>query len=43
MQDERGGAQHPLGEQSSAASAVGEEGLGSAQLYGKSIFDLGSF
>lgn len=28
VQDECGGAQHPLGEQSSAGSAVGEEGLG---------------
>lgn len=42
VQDERGGARCPLGEQSSAGSAVGEGGLGNAQLYRRSIFDLGS-
>lgn len=42
VQDKHGGAQHPLGEQSSAGSAAGEEGLESAQLYRRSIFDLGS-
>lgn len=42
VQDERGGARRPLSEQSSTGSAVGERGLGNAQLYRRSIFDLGS-
>lgn len=42
VQDEYGGAQHSLGESSNAGSVVKRRGLRSAQVYGTSIFDLGS-